>query len=520
MTGIEPETRLEQGRRRPPSLRQWLSPEVPGGRLLGWLGPLIVTLFAGVLRFWNLGRPRAVIFDETYYAKDAYALLKFGYEHNTVKDADKLLLQHPPNLDIWANGGSFIAHPPAGKWMIAVGEWLFGMTPFGWRFSAALFGTLSVLILARVARRMTRSNLLGTAAGLLLAVDGMHLVTSRTAILDIFVMFWILAAFACLVIDRDVSRATLARKIAERGDDDGLGPFVMHWWLIPAGLCLGTATATKWTGLYYIAAFGVLTLVWSMGSRRAAGVRSPYAGVFAFEAIPAFLSVVVLSAITYVAWWSGWIFNAGGWGRGRVASGPVNAFFQAMPRLWDYHQQMWHFHTTLTVKHDYQSWPWNWLVLKRPVAFYYTQPSGCGASTCSREVLDIGTPAIWWVSIVTLLVLAAWWLVYRDWRAGATLLGFLAGWVPWFYYGLNHRTMFLFYATPMLPFMVLSIVLTIGLIIGPATAPPGRRVFGAAVAGAYVLTVLANFYYLYPVLAGQILPYSSWHARMWFMSWI
>jgi dolichyl-phosphate-mannose-protein mannosyltransferase len=181
---------------------------------------------------------------------------------------------------------------------------------------------------------------------------------------------------------------------------------------------------------------------------------------------------------------------------------------------------MWHFHTTLTVKHDYQSWPWNWMVLKRPVAFYYTEPSGCDASKCSREVLGIGTPAIWWISIITLLVLTGWWLVQRDWRAGATLVGFLAGWLPWFYFGFGHRTMFLFYATPMLPFMVLSIVLVMGMIIGPADAWPTRRVFGAAAAGAYVLIVLANFYYLYPVLAGQIIPYDAWHARMWFDSWI
>ncbi|HEX6471240.1 MAG TPA: phospholipid carrier-dependent glycosyltransferase [Streptosporangiaceae bacterium] len=520
MTGIEPEIRPEQ-RRRPPSLRQWLTPDIPGSRLMGWLGPLFVTLIAAALRFYDLAKPRAIIFDETYYAKDAYALLKFGYEHNTVKDADKLLLRHPPNLNIWSDGGSFIAHPPAGKWLIAAGEWMFGMNPFGWRFAGALIGTLSVLILARVARRMTRSTLLGTAAGLLLALDGMHLVTSRTAILDIFVMFWVLAGFACIVLDRDVSRARLARKVSERGGDEALGPFVMHWWLIPAGLCLGTATATKWTGLYYVAAFGVLAVVWSVGARRSAGVRRPYLGALALETLPAFASIVVVGLVTYITWWSGWIFNAGGWGRGTVARNPITALFQALPRLWDYHRQMWHFHTTLTVHHDYQSWPWNWMVLKRPVAFYYTEPPSCGgAAKCSREVLDVGTPAIWWVSIVTLLVLAAWWLVQRDWRAGGVLLGFLAGWLPWFYYGFNHRTMFLFYANPMVPFMVLSIVLVIGLIVGPADALPARRVLGAAAAGAYLLIVLANFYYLYPVLAGQVMPYDSWHARMWIDTWI
>ncbi len=49
-------------------------------RLLAWGGPLLVTAVAGLLRFWNLGKPNAVIFDETYYAKDSWALINQGYE--------------------------------------------------------------------------------------------------------------------------------------------------------------------------------------------------------------------------------------------------------------------------------------------------------------------------------------------------------------------------------------------------------------------------------------------------------
>ena len=39
-----------------------------------WILPLLVTLLGGLLRFWNLGRPDAVVFDETYYAKDAWSM--------------------------------------------------------------------------------------------------------------------------------------------------------------------------------------------------------------------------------------------------------------------------------------------------------------------------------------------------------------------------------------------------------------------------------------------------------------
>jgi dolichyl-phosphate-mannose--protein O-mannosyl transferase len=80
--------------------------------------------------------------------------------------------------------------------------------------------------------------------------------------------------------------------------------------------------------------------------------------------------------------------------------------------------------------------------------------------------------------------------------------------------------MFQFYATTMLPFMVLGITLVIGLLIGPERIVGVRRVFGSALAGAYLLVVLANFVYLYPILTAKIIPYLSWHSRMWFDSWI
>jgi dolichyl-phosphate-mannose--protein O-mannosyl transferase len=36
----------------------------------------------------------------------------------------------------------------------------------------------------------------------------------------------------------------------------------------------------------------------------------------------------------------------------------------------------------------------------------------------------------------------------------------------------------------------------------------------------YLIAVLANFVYLYPVIAAQVIPYGSWLSRMWFHSWM
>ena len=63
--------------------------QMPSDIVWGWVGPIVIALFAGVLRFWRLGTPKSFVFDETYYAKDAYALLKYGVEQNYVKGDDK-----------------------------------------------------------------------------------------------------------------------------------------------------------------------------------------------------------------------------------------------------------------------------------------------------------------------------------------------------------------------------------------------------------------------------------------------
>lgn len=188
-------------------LRERLVPRFPKPSVWDWLGPVLVAVLAGAIRFWHLGRPRAVVFDETYYAKDAWSLLRLGYEGNWPdrKIADPQILDHPQVVSL-SDTGAFVAHPPTGKWVIALGEWMFGLTPFGWRFMTAALGTLSVLMLCRIGRRLFRSTPLGCLAGALLAVDGLHVVMSRTALLDLVVMFFVLAAFGCLLVDRDHAR--------------------------------------------------------------------------------------------------------------------------------------------------------------------------------------------------------------------------------------------------------------------------------------------------------------------------
>src|ERR1700691_6525470 len=116
------------------SLAQRLAPPMPGSTVWGWAGPLLVTLFGASVRFDRLSVPKAVVFDETYYVGDAWAILQHGVEINHVKNANALLVAGSTHI-LKGTQGELVAHPPLGKMMIAVGEWLFGLTPFGWAVS-------------------------------------------------------------------------------------------------------------------------------------------------------------------------------------------------------------------------------------------------------------------------------------------------------------------------------------------------------------------------------------------------
>jgi dolichyl-phosphate-mannose-protein mannosyltransferase len=515
----------------PTGVRSRLVPPIPGSAFWGWAGPLLVTAFGAFLRFNRLAIPHAVVFDETYYVGDAYGILKHGVEINHVSDANKILAHGGTN--ILATGGEFVVYPPLGKIMMAAGQWIFGLNPFGWRFSVALVGSLAILMTARIARRMTRSTLLGCVAGLLLSLDGLEFVMSRTALLDIFVMFWVLAAFGCLVLDRDLSRAKIAEAAARDpgtgaggGSASGPGgdagpPLGIRWLRVLAGFCLGCAVASKWNGVWYIPAFGAMVIFWDVGARRAAGFVGYLRGAFKDARwLPVSFGVVPFA--TYLASWSGWFASPYGYDRNWAAQhGNHVPIWSALDSLYQYNRAMLQFGLGLTVGHPYKSDPWDWLILARPTAFYYATPKLCGVPSCSQEVLAIGTPAIWWVTLPVLFVCLAWWLARRDWRAGAVVLGVAAGWLPWFWFAWHdHRTEFYFYAVAFDPFLVIAITLCLGLIIGPATATPGRRAAGAVIVGAYLLAVLADFNYMYPVLAAKITPYSSWLSHMWYHGWI
>ncbi|QBR94394.1 phospholipid carrier-dependent glycosyltransferase [Nocardioides euryhalodurans] len=500
------------------------------------------------MRLVGLGEPRELAFDETYYAKHAWSLVHHGYVRDYVANADRQIMRGESS-GLWQQDPTMVVHPELGKWLIGLGELAFGLDPVGWRVPSLIAGSLMVLVLVRLVRRLTGSTLLGCVAGLLLAFDGLHFVLSRLALLDIFVALLTLCAVSCVVIDRDHWRARLAR-LAPEPVTGGWGPvrgLLWRPWLLAAGVCFGLAVGTKWTALYPLAAFGLLVWAWSAGARRSFGVRRPVLRSAVVDGVPAFVHLVLVAFVVYVATWTGWLVHAeeyeqslsnsqyttydGGspWPtRDEPDASGLGEVVQSLRSLAYYHDDVYTFHAHFLddSDHAYQSLPSGWLLLAKPVnvsADTDIAPGsqGCDApadSDCLRQTLMIGTPALWWGSILGLLASAVLWVGQRDWRFGVPVVGTLSTWLPWLAY--DDRPIFLFYASMMLPFMVIAVALCLGKLVGSSRAPTPRRTAGVVVAGSFFVLVLLNFAWFYPVYANQLLTHSEWVDRIWFERWI
>ncbi|MEJ7628542.1 MAG: phospholipid carrier-dependent glycosyltransferase [Nocardioidaceae bacterium] len=542
-----------------PSVRRRFTPaHFRGGMAWGWYGPLLVTVFVGIFQFWGLSTPHKITFDETYYAKDAYSLLVKHYAStfvdaaatSDVNEADATI-NAGKTEGIFGDNPSLVVHPEVGKWMIAGGEWMFGMDPFGWRFSSAVVGILMILVMCRLVRRLTGSTMLGCVAGLLLGFDGLHFVMSRFALLDIFLAFWLLCAAHCLVADRDWARLRLARstEFSPSRGRFGFGPvrgLLWRPWRIAAGGCFGLACGTKWSASFVMAGMALLMWAWDSGMRRAVGVRWSALKALVVDEIPALFSFVAVALVVYVVSWMGLLTHAQmfedefgsaasndgvAWSSvddfGGHPSGFVEGAVHDLDILWNYHKEVYAFHTGDYIKeatHPFQSNPGGWLVLNRPIGIDARsggpeEVPGCPrGGSCVRQVLAIGTPALWWGGLIALVIGAGYWVSRKDWRFGLPIVGVLTTWLPWLRY--DQRPIFFYYAVAIIPFTVIAVTLVLGKILGRADASPRRRLVGVLSAGAFVFVVAANFAYFYPILSDGLLTNEQWNDRMWLTHWI
>ena len=450
----------------------------------------------------GLGKPNDIapnspfIFDELYFANDA---------HNDLLGRDY-----------------FDPEPPLAKLIIALGIKLFGFNSFGWRLMPALFGTALVPLMYLLARQLVAVRFFAIAAGVLTAFDGMTFVESRTAVIDIVPITFVVLAY--LLFHLHLNADTAARR---------------RWTIVLTAIVLGLALGAKWTTL---AAYGTIIVIlalrlilrWTRYDGATGGIA-----LLSLAFLPALF--YSLSFIRYVTITHG-ITNLP---QPALSFAPFHFNLgAAWTEIAEWHRQTWLYHLNLKADHIFYSPWWSWPLDFRPVVYYYTgQGLGVDQSSGSSlvaEIFNLGNPLIWWAASASLIGIAIGLpSLIRDHRsrrdqdlaedgrerAGRVdqrlytsifiLISFIAAWLP---FALVPRGLFLYHMLGGLPAMFLALALTLTYLRSLRGRLPGLalRFNGAVPAYAYLLMVIGFFVYFYPLWTGLPLTADALNSHVWF----
>jgi dolichyl-phosphate-mannose-protein mannosyltransferase len=499
-----------------------------------------VGILATVLRLWNLSYPSTRIFDEYYYSKSACIYLGYSNERCDINSSDERYWRRERG-----DTGAWV-HPPLGKWAIAGGELVYGTDSFGWRVSAAVFGAVSVVLLAGIAQLLFGSAIWTFTAGLLLATEGLHFVQSRVAMLDIFVTTWIVAGFLLLLLDRRwIDRRTPypeqepatptsaetrpdavsaetggsadmgAARVATARGEPPVEPAAVAapsltfpeplWrpWRLAAGAAFGCAIASKWSGVAGIATAIVLALMWEATRRRRLGVRRAVWRTFQAEGFGIVIALLLVPAVVYVGSYVAW-FAQNGW--------DVVEWMRLQGAIASYHAGLSVLDESGKPIHPYLSEAWRWILLWRPVLYYSNYP----VEGLRKVIYANGNPAIFWGGVLAIPYALFLWRRLRDWRAGFVVVAALGLYVPWLFVS---RPQFLFYATPITPFLVLACVYALKHLSELHVAGSRSRPYLPLVVG-FVVVSVGLFIWFWPTLTGGPLSDEAFSYRSWFPTWV
>ncbi len=392
-------------------------------------------------------------FDEIYHARTA--------------------LEHIENMKPYE-----ITHPPLGKEIIGLGIRLFGMTPFGWRFSGTLFGVLMLPILYVFLKRMFASSGIAACATVIFAFDFMHFVQTRIATIDTYSVFFILLMY--LFMWRFVSGG--------------------RWrYLALSGLFFGLGAASKWTCIYAGAGLAVIWLAYWITQARKPRFAARFLGNCAFCLV---FFVAVPLAVYYASYYH--------YGTANGLEGGVGMYFTRdyFDIVVDNQVYMWEYHSDLVSEHPYASRWYQWIIDARPILYYLEYFEDGSTKSAFGAFMN---PVFCWTGLLAMAANVLLMIKERDGRAAFTVIGYLAQLLPWV---LVTRLTFAYHYFPSELFLLLALA-NVWRKLGELAAPNLRR-------NMYAVTGVCTglFVAFYPVLTG--LRCALWYTRgllKWFPSW-
>lgn len=328
-----------------------------------WVGLVGIWGLALALRLWGLARFNTLVFDEVYFAK-------FGHNYLTQTQF-------------------FDAHPPLGKYLIALGIAAQGFNTWGFRWVNALVGSVIPLVLAGIAYQLCKRPSFALTTAALASIDGLLLVESRYALLNVHILFFGLIAHWLVLVALNF-----------KGGQQNL-------WLGAAGVSFGATIAVKWNGLGFLLG---LYLIWLVA--KILETQLPSQGqqlsLLRLSKLSGFQVLVYLPAIALFTYSVLWIPH--------LTQNPEFSFGQVHREIFNYHRQLGG-----TEVHPYCSAWYTWPFLLKPISYFYqtTQstvdplpiigpPLPQDAVQWVYSVSATGNPILWWSSTFAIFFLLAW----------------------------------------------------------------------------------------------------------------
>jgi Gpi18-like mannosyltransferase len=348
-------------------------------------------------------------FDEIYHARSAWEILN--------------------GIDASEN-----THPPLGKIIIALGIYIFGMNPFGFRLMGTLFGVLMLPIMFSIARRVLHSDRYALIATAFFALDFMHFTQTRIATIDTYGVFFILA-----------SSYYLLRFLQHE-------PSQMRWRvdyqaLLWGGLWFSVGVASKWIVIY--AGVGLAALfAWQVG-RQYLQARSCPSGMPAYfswlsnSLLLGVLGFVILPIIIMcVAYWP-----------------HLHVSQLGLGEVWKSQLDMWNYHSKIQDSHPYSSYWYEWPLMLKPIWYYVS--GQWFAQGQAAGIVAFGNPLIWYLGSLAFVVclLVAIWQVCKNKLSlalGFIVISGLAQYLPWAL--IPRQLVFIYHFFASVPFIILALV--------------------------------------------------------------
>lgn len=365
-----------------------------------------------------------------------------------------------------------ISHPPLGKLIIALGIQLFGLTPFGWRFSGTLFGVLMLPTLYFFCRSLFEKRI-AACCTIIFAFDFMHFVQTRIATIDTYAVFFIILMYWFMYL-----------YVTEDSDDGGRRPLVL---LALSGVSFGLGAASKWTAIY---AGGGLAVIWLFHWLRKLltlprGSKDRYDTFTAFlkNCIFCMIFFVFIPAVIYYLSYFRYGTALGLHGPGMFFTG------EYFNMVMDNQSFMFNYHVGIHATHPYSSRWYQWVFDIKPILYYLRYcPDGRQQSFGAFV-----NPALCWAGIISVVILCVVAVLRRDRLAAFIATGYFAQLVPWMFID---RLTFEYHYFPCTVFLVLALGYIFELIAR------SERHWRIPVYG-YTGVCAALFALFYPVLSGN-----------------